>query len=460
MSAVVEPGRLLDPTHELMLLDHVLRERVFAWRKGRAVSVREFLEHVAYATSQLPATGSAINLCEDRYLFLVGFCAAATLGHASLLPSSRAPKAIDDVRRAYPGAYLLGEAQTCNTHHDLIRLPEFDGDEVSFGVADAAICVNPQQTAVVGFTSGSTGQPKPNIKTWENFSLGSTLNADLLTSVLGLADGEIAHVLATVPPQHMYGLELSVLLPLFGPFSVHSGRPLFPGDIAAELALLPAPRVLVTTPIHLQALLRESVQMPEIAAIVSATAPLTTELAQEAQDRFGAPVIEMFGSTETCVIAYRRTAMETQWHLYDDVELVPQPDGTLVAAGHLSMPVQLQDIVQLHVDRQFSLAGRNADLLEIAGKRASLADLSKRLSALEGVEDAVVFQLDPSANSGVSRVAALVVAPGRTDRELLTLLREQIDPLFLPRPLRVVARLPRNETGKLPREALLEAIAP
>jgi acyl-coenzyme A synthetase/AMP-(fatty) acid ligase len=33
-----------------------------------------------------------------------------------------------------------------------------------------------------------------------------------------------------------------------------------------------------------------------------------------------------------------------------------------------------------------------------------------------------------------------------------------VDPVFLPRPLRLVDALPRNETGKLPRAALLRLL--
>jgi acyl-coenzyme A synthetase/AMP-(fatty) acid ligase len=120
--------------------------------------------------------------------------------------------------------------------------------------------------------------------------------------------------------------------------------------------------------------------------------------------------------------------------------------------------VLLQDIVELLPARRFRLCGRNADLLEIAGKRASLADLTRRLQALQGVLDAVVFQLDPDPGSQVRRIAALAVAPGRTEKELLGEMRQAIDPLFLPRPLRLVEALPRNETGKLPRSALLSAL--
>lgn len=459
MSALVDPGLLEDPTSLFSLLGEADHNRLFAWRNGRGVSVREFLGNVVRATSLLPGSGSAINLCEDRYLFVVGFCAAASRGHATLLPSSRAPHAIADVRRSYPGTYLIGDSQTCDSDAEMIRLPEF-GPETHQAEADCtSIDLGLSQVAAIGFTSGSTALPKPNIKTWANFRLGCALNIEVLTSALGLTDGQTANVLATVPAQHMYGMELSVLLPLFGPFSVHAGRPFFPADIAAELASLPAPRILVTTPVHLQALLRDSLDLPPIAAIVSATAPLSSELAQTAESRYQAPVIEMFGSTETCVIAHRRTANEVDWQSYRSVELCPQPDGTLVSASHLSAPVLLQDIVDLRPQGRFSLCGRNADLLEIAGKRASLADLTRRLQLLDGVLDAAVFQLDNQSSGQIRRIAALVVAPGRTEKDLLAELRQAIDPLFLPRPLRRVARLPRNETGKLPREALLAAIA-
>ena len=458
MSASVDSGRLGDPAPLFSLLGEANHERLFAWRKGRGISVRAFLGDVARAAALLPASGSAINLCEDRYSFVVSYCAAASRGHATLLPSSRAIQAIAEVRSAYPGAYLLGDQQACATHADMIRLPEFDIDDRHTALAGLPIEVGAAQVAAIGFTSGSTGLPKPNIKTWQNFRLGSRLNIEVLSRVLGLTDGQTASVLATVPAQHMYGMELSVLLPLFGPFSVHSGRPFFPADIACELASLPAPRVLVTTPVHLQALLRESQALPPLAAIVCATAPLSRELAQAVESKYQAPLIEMFGSTETCVIAHRRTASESDWQTHPSVVLSPHAEGTLVTADHLCAPVQLQDIVELHGSGRFRLCGRNADLLEIGGKRASLADLTRRLQSIDGVDDAVVFQLDAEPGSEVRRIAALAVAPGRSQRDLLARLREAVDPLFLPRPLRLVASLPRNETGKLPRAALLAAL--
>jgi acyl-coenzyme A synthetase/AMP-(fatty) acid ligase len=211
----------------------------------------------------------------------------------------------------------------------------------------------------------------------------------------------------------------------------------------------------VTTPVHLRALLVSGCVLPPLRAIVSATAPLSAELAAEAEAVFGCEVREVFGSTETCVIARRRTACETAWTPLPGVRVTPQPDGASVQAAHLPAPVALADLVEVHADGSFELRGRNADLLEIAGKRASLGDMTRKLLAIPGVEDGVVFQLD---GDGVRRIAALAVAPTLDESSILAVLRRAIDPVFLPRRLRCVPRLPRNETGKLPREVLLSLL--
>ncbi|MEZ5462046.1 AMP-binding protein [Dokdonella sp.] len=439
------------------LLAAAARDRIIAWRNGRGIRVSEFLDDIRKVAGQLPSAGCAINLCEDRYGFIVAFCAVASKGQATLLPTSRANQAIADVQSDHPGAYLVGDASCCMDLPNLIRLPELG--HPAFNEGAPVPMIEDARIVAIGFTSGSTGLPKPNTKSWGNFRLSSANNIDAIHAATGLSAAQTTHVLATVPAQHMYGMEMSVLLPLFGNFAVHSGKAFFPADVAHSLAQMPEPRLLVTTPVHLRALLHSAVELPSITAFISATAPLTAELANEVEQRFGAPVIELFGSTETCVIAHRRTASESDWNLYPNVELVAQADGTRVEASHLSQPTLLQDILELRSRRRFRLQGRNADLLEIAGKRASLADLTHRLLGLDGVLDAVVFQVDADAGSPVRRIAALAVAPGRSEKELLGAMRKLIDPVFLPRPLRLVDALPRNETGKLPRQALISAIS-
>jgi acyl-coenzyme A synthetase/AMP-(fatty) acid ligase len=449
MSAVIQGE--CDTTAVLPLVAGT-QQRIVAWLAGRPVSQREFLRHVAAVAAQLPRAAAAVNLCEDRYHFLVAFAAVAVAGQTNLLPPSRARQAVDEVMGAHPGCYAISDRVLDASPPHLWQLPALD--ELTLG-ADGPIPMLPaSQIVAIGYTSGSTGAPKPNPKSWGSFHASTALNATLLRE--HCADAALSLV-ATVPPQHMYGMEMSVLLPLLADIGVDTGKPLMPADIAATLAALPAPRVLVTTPVHLRALVQSDIALPELAGVVCATAPLCRELAAAAEARFATRVIEVFGSTETCVIAHRRSAEQECWQHYPGVQLRPQPDGTLVAADWFDAPVALHDIVELLPGRLFRLRGRNSDLLEIAGKRASLADLTRRLLAIDGVVDGVIFQRDGD-HCGVQRLAALVVAPHLGEPAILDALRSAMDPAFLPRPLRKVEQLPRNETGKLPRAALLAAL--
>jgi acyl-coenzyme A synthetase/AMP-(fatty) acid ligase len=438
----------------LPLLDADDRQRLVAWRDGVPVTAATFLAHVAAVALRLPDAPGAVNLCDDRYAFLVAFCALATRGQTNLLPPSRAPRAVDDVMRAHPGCYAIGDTELAPAPAGYVRLPALDAALAVDGTGDMP-GVDGDHVVAIGYTSGSTGTPKANPKTWASFIASNKGNADMLRRQLGCQ----FNVVATVPPQHMYGMELSVVMPLLSNVAVHTGRPFFPADVAAALAQVPPPRVLVTTPVHLRALVEADVDLPALAAIVSATAPMPTALAVAAEARFGAPLREVFGSTETCVFASRQSSGEEDWLLYDNVVLHPQPDGTLVEAPQLDTPMLLADIVTLHDNgRRFRLCGRNTDLLEIAGKRASLGDLNRRLLAIPGVRDGVVFQLDDADAMGIRRIAALVVAPDTDEHRILDVLRESVDAVFLPRPLRIVPALPRNETGKLPRGLLLQML--
>ncbi len=447
MSAVFQPD--LTPHAALPLLADGDLQRVLIFDRGRLIDVAHFIGQAQALAARLPPGSHAVNLCDDRYEFLVAFCAVILAGQTNLLPASRAQRAIADVLHAYPASYALGDRTHAapGRHFELPALANLDASPARDIPAIAG-----NHVVAIGFTSGSTGAPKANAKTWASVCVSSAMNA----AVLG-ADTAARNLVATVPPQHMYGLEMSVLLPLRSRAAIHSGQPFFPADIAQALAATPAPRVLITTPIHLRALLRDGTALPPLQAIVTATATLERELAADAERQFAAPVIEVFGSTETCVIAHRRTVHDEPWQLYSGVELHPHPDGTLVQAPHFAAPTHLQDIVELLPERQFVLRGRNSDLLEIAGKRASLGDLNRRLLAIAGVEDGVVFALDAEVGS-VGRLAALVVASALSEAEILAALRAAVDPVFLPRPLRLVSALPRNATGKLPRDALLLAL--
>ena len=183
-------------------------------------------------------------------------------------------------------------------------------------------------------------------------------------------------------------------------------------------------------------------------------APLSTRLAAEAERRFAAPLREIYGCTEAGQIASRRTTADRSWRLLPDVHLEQDGDQATVFGGHVEGRVVLSDYIEILGDGHFLLHGRHADLVNIAGKRSSLAYLNHQITALPGVADGVFFMPGDETAEDIGRLCALVVAPGIERRQLLAALRERIDPVFLPRPLILVNALPRNATGKLTRDSL------
>jgi acyl-coenzyme A synthetase/AMP-(fatty) acid ligase len=137
------------------------------------------------------------------------------------------------------------------------------------------------------------------------------------------------------------------------------------------------------------------------------------------------------------------------------VRLRAEGDALWAEGGHVPRPARFTDVVEVVDGERFAVSGRAADLVNIAGKRASLAALNAELLAIPGVVDGIFYLPEPGAEGhGVVRLAALVVAPGLGARRVLAELRRRVDPAFLPRPLRLVERLPRNATGKLSLESL------
>ena len=428
--------------------------RALIWRDGRAIDLGAFAAQAEIVAAALPGPASAIiNLCAGRYAFLLAFAAALRVGRPTLLLPARTPAALAEVRQAWPGALTLHEPGAA---HDLggLQMDALGSTAPARGTsARSMVLLDATRVALVGHTSGSSGAPQPQRKTLRALWASNAANQTRLAAELG----PHFNILATVPPQHMYGIEMSVLLALLGGGAVADAQPLLPADVVAELRKLPAPRLLVTTPLHLRALLDAGLELP-CEAIVSATAPLEPALARAAEAHTGAPLIEVYGSTETCVVATRRPAHEPLWTPYPGVDMQSAPDGVRIEAPQLFAPVLLGDLVERQSDGRFALVGRVSDLIEIAGKRASLGDLTRHLLAVPGVEDAAIIQHEDVDSSGVRRLAALVVAPGTSTAAIMAALRASFDPAFLPRPLKRVPRLPRNALGKLPRAALLDLL--
>lgn len=438
----------------LPLLPDFSPDAVVAYRDGRAVRGDAFLRDVLALSDRLPPRGPVLNVCMDRYWFAVAFFAAIARGLVSLLPNSPALEHLAALCADAPDLVCLGDQpQPPLSQVSYLRV----GQDVP-GATESALDM-PQipadQCIARVFTSGSTGQPVAHHKTFGRMQRSAQAEAERLWAVAGGA----CSVLGTVPFRHMYGLESTVLLPLLTGGQLSDKTPFFPADVASALAELPAPRLLVTTPFHLRKLLEAETAIPPVAAILSATAPLSPDLAALAESRFDAPMLEIYGSTETGQLATRRPTWNAEWETFEGVVLHQEQDATVATGGHLEGAQTLNDVVELLGPSVFRLIDRNANMVNIAGKRSSLAFLNHVITGLPGVRDGVFCLPEHKEGQDVARLAAFVVAPGLSPTDILAALRPHLDPVFLPRPIVSLDALPRDGNGKIAAATLRALVA-
>ena len=439
------------------LVGHRSPDARIATRGSETINAGRLISDATALAQQLPPARYLLNTCRDRYFFAVGFCAALVSGRTSLLPPARTPEMLTQLGRGYPDIVVVSDDDGDIGWRSIAEPTSTPKSFASAGSRWPPPTIARQHVAAIAFTSGSTGEPQPHRKTWGGIVDGA--RAEVTALCLDDAPIEDVVLVGTVSPQHMFGLESTVLLALHGPFAFASEHPLHPDEVIGVLSQASGRRVLVTTPVHLRALAQSSDPMPALDRVVSATAPLTEALATRCETMWDTSVFEVYGCTETGMVATRRTVDGPVWTAMRDVRVEqrnePQGDGFYACGGHVQ-PGWLADRLRLISNTTFELEGRADDMVNIGGKRASLEGLNRILLAIDGVIDGAVFFSDDDANPRrEQRLAAVAVAPKLTAAELMAALRAQVDAAFLPRPLLLVDALPRNAQGKLPRAELL-----
>jgi acyl-coenzyme A synthetase/AMP-(fatty) acid ligase len=306
----------------LALIAHADGAAIAAYRRGEPVTAAELLRDVREMALALPDARHVLNLCNDRYRFAVTLLAAVTRGQTTLLPPTTTPNVIEALHGFAADAYYVADDEAVSVDLTRVAYRESHAAPGAFEVPR----IPADQVVAYVFTSGSTGEPQPHRKTWGG------LVADVRGEAIRLGIGPGHVVLGTVPPQHMYGFESTVLLPLLGGAALTAERLFMPAQIDTAIARVPAPRTMFTTPFHLRAWLANP-DAARIETLVSATAPLSEELAREAEARTGGRLLEIYGCTEAGQIATRRTAETAEWELLPGLRLRGETGRSSSPAG-------------------------------------------------------------------------------------------------------------------------------
>ena len=333
--------------------------------------------------------------------------------------------------------------------------------------------------ALVEFhTSGSTGTPKVVRKSQASLDADA---AALLRAFRPLFESRPAFV-ATIQRDHMFGrLWLNTLAPL-ARCEAPDPAIVLPEELADRCSRHESV-LLVTTPSFLDTLLQTRerddggpVLPRNIVGVVTSGSLLTAELSARAEAAFGVCPTEIFGSTETGSVAWRRQKNGPRWTLFDEVDAEAEPETRRLSVRSpfcVGQPgaFTMSDAVEFVAPREFMLLGRTDRTVKILEQLVDLSAVESALAANPLVERAHAIASDEP----VPHVWALVELSqeGRDTLRSSTYhaiihsiaqsLRDNgagngrpaMAAAAIPRRIRFVRALPFNAQGKLSRTDVL-----
>ena len=416
-----------------------------AFSRGRILTLAQLRARIAHNAERLRAKRSAraLLVCEDSAEFLVGLLTLASLGCHTVLPPNPQPGTLKLFADSVD--FLVADQP----------VPDFGTVHVLEEAEAAADRIAIDGIAVDFFTSGSTGA----MKRVEKSLAVLQREGETLDRVWGEMLNQDARVFGTVSHQHIFGLAFKVIWPLL------SGR-CFAGEnyLTWESLLrdLTPGASIVSSPAHLTRLggLEALPAMRQPRLIFTAGAPLPAEAVTETEATFGVTPVEIFGSTETSALAWRRgVSAEPLWRLLPGIAARANDDGLLDVHSPFVVgddPCVLSDRVAFAADGRFRFLGRADSIIKIEGKRANILELEQRIASLPWIKAAVVV-LSPGARLRVGAVASLSQAGAaalaeqgkfRFIRTLRRALLDSHDPAVLPRRWRFVDEIPTDRMGK------------
>lgn len=415
-------------------------DREVAWRGDQPLMLGAMRRQVQALSLRLAAQpGTHWALCfDDSYRFCVALLACWYAGKTPVMPGHSRAALLNEMQDQLDG--VLCDMPLA------VSLPLLTWDEAE---AQGQLPPLPANSALILFTSGSTGAPRQVVK-----SLTVMEQESRWLSALWGEQLQGCRVIASVSHQHLYGLSFRLFLPmtLRLPFSA---QPLFYGEQLAQL-----PRdcryAFISSPAFLSRL-DSTLDAPGCELIVSAGGTLRGPDAEQVWQRFGCPVSEIYGSTETGILAWRQCdRADAPWRSFSGVRLEQvtperwQVWSPLIAGDN---GLALDDRLNMQPDGGFQLAGRHDRIVKIGDKRISLSEIERRLTDLPEIDDAVALVVTRHDRQAIGVVLSLT---STLDEAALHQHRQQwkrqlqcwLEPLAMPRYWRIVATIPVTPQSK------------
>jgi long-chain acyl-CoA synthetase len=349
---------------------------------------------------------------------------------------------------------------------------------------------DPESIGVIVFTSGTTSRPKG--VALSHRALAAQL--DVFTHVYGF--GADTRLLNPLPLHHVDGLVRGVLAAAATGAELHRPARFAVQTLDAWIDRIARSRIthLVAVPTLLSLMLRFAAPTrlrlggADLRCVICSADALDARLWQAFEDRFGVPVINVWGQSETTCDALfagpdaatrrpgaigRPVGCEARIVDASGVQAPVGAPGELEIRGPIVMSFYLDDpqataevmhdgwlrtgdIASCEVDGLYRFAGRLRTVIVSRGVSVHPENVNAALLGAPDVAEAATVGL-ADADRGQRIVACVAPAPGATlDAEALhALCRRTLSPEKRPQQIRVLPALPRGAAGKVNLEALI-----
>jgi len=342
---------------------------------------------------------------------------------------------------------------------------------------------DPEDTAVIVYTSGTTGAPKGAMITHGNL----IDNGSVLQTAWEFQRSDT--MLHSLPIFHVHGLFLGINLPVL------SGCPIillekFDADLV--LKLLPTATVFMGVPTYYTRLLEADINQKHCQSIrlfTSGSAPLLSQTFNLFSEKTKHTIVERYGMTETGMNTSNPLhgpakagtvgppLPGTQCQILDDNGNLATPNetgqllvsGKNVFKGYWRKPEKTQedftdtgffktgDLASMDADGYITIVGRSKDLIITGGLNVYPKEIELKIDKLPGViESAVIGTPDKDFGEAVTAIIIAEPEANLSGQMIIDQLKDSIANFKVPKAVHFLEQLPRNTMGKVQKNVLRE----
>jgi acyl-coenzyme A synthetase/AMP-(fatty) acid ligase len=312
----------------------------------------------------------------------------------------------------------------------------------------------PDDTRVVFFTSGTTGEPTGALKSRANI----TQELEVLKNLF--APHGFERVIVTVPLIHIYGFLAGVMLPKVLDADVVLKEEFLPHELI-ELAE-DKKTLCITNPVFLKVLNKLKIKGDySHITFLSSTGKLDADIAKSLNKKIATTIYQLFGSTETGGIAYKINDEEL-WRPLEGVHVAKMDNRLSVCSPYISdfvlqekllrveRPFVTTDIIEIEGEA-FRLLGRVSEIIKISGKRISILEIESLLEQSDMVEEALVklaYSVESHKDEQLDIMLVSTLSLGELRKEVKRILQENYKNINIRTTIQLVDEVAKNHMGK------------